>query len=574
MSSKKPKNKPGGKHLQVKVRESTSNKEKSIKMSSILTKPRTLVQELEAEEASKEKKRIGDSAHTGEHQFDPSNYGVYNFEDDYYDGDGTDEADHVAIVENEKLELQKKRDAKARKATIQIMTEFELKKQQRVKFAKSDNKDNDVTEKNNVKKDGKNDKVKSGDEESDKDANKEEDDVKSTNNPNVLSQDDVNKTLIALSNKRWEGLNKHGLVGAVAKVIKSYPNSQLLLNSETNEAQINFAKLVWNEGNSEVRKLMSSTSSSWFMTLATNEKMIPLLTASLDAYTKNISSGKASGSDYADIVTKVAAARRKINEFKENVYADAPTKGEVRMVEKFDAKAAEKVDREEREEHHPNESAVTYPFILGKIMIMAGIDFDQEIADIKKVMDDIFKYIARHGQKTLSLLKSIAASHSMILGPKSQTNVSPLLENLLSNSEFITGSGDSEDNKFIPNSAVTLKRIIRLIYMCTVYKTVWGLMQIRKDNFIDNILLLYELESRVKSPDMNSMSMIWYLCIERSNICSIMVDHWELSASNKLAKLLGADTQNSFAEPAHVFPLSKDIKEDFGKADITGLTAL
>jgi len=293
-----------------------------------------------------------------------------------------------------------------------------------------------------------------------------------------------------------------------------------------------------------------------------------LLTASLDAYTSSISSGNAAGAaDYADICRKVAVARRKIAESAGNPFAEAPTSGELRMVAKFDQLAQTRTGPQD--EHHPNESAVTYPFILGKVMIMAGIDMSVSISKVKAVMDDLFRYISVHGQKTAKALLLNIGTHNKIKGPKSKLDILPLLKKLTSDPAFLTAGSASANNKLIDNSSVTLKRIVRLIYICTPYKTVWGLMTVQDDSFIGGIETLFDLENKVKSPDMNSMAMIWYLCIGRSNVCSIMVDHWEESASNKLATLLGSTPQKRFQAPSHVFPLDREITDDFDPSEIT-----
>jgi len=84
-----------------------------------------------------------------------------------------------------------------------------------------------------------------------------------------------------------------------------------------------------------------------------------------------------------------------------------------------------------------------------------------------------------------------------------------------------------------------------------------------KTDFHHSIKKLYELEASIEAPDMNSLAIIWYLCIGRENINAVMVDHWEKSAGSELAALLGNEPQPGFEAPEHVFPLNKSTGDNF-----------
>lgn len=239
------------------------------------------------------------------------------------------------------------------------------------------------------------------------------------------------------------------------------------------------------------------------------------------------------------------------------------------MVAKFDILEKERENAEPRETHHPNESAVTYPFMLGKFMLMSGMPLDKNVTFTASVVDDMLKFMAKHGQKTVSSYTAKLGKYSTIKGPTSNVDVFVYLNNILQHEDFVTAADDSADNKFISNHLLTLKRIIRLVYICTDYKTPWGLMNVKNDAFVDDLVKMYDAETNVNAPDMMSLSMLWYLCIGRGNICSVMVDHWEQSAGNELAKLLGKPSDPDFGMPPHAFPLDKPVTEDFAPEEFT-----
>lgn len=372
------------------------------------------------------------------------------------------------------------------------------------------------------------------------------------------TRNELNQRLIQISELKWEGLNVEDLVGAVVKTIQGNADARVLLSSEENTDQIAFAKLVWNEGNKKVRNLLLTKSSNWFMALARDPNLVPVLQATLDKYQAGIRSGDSEGkAAYEEIAAKVAEWRVHVEAAKDDpFYEPQPTPGMIRAVAKFDQRAGP------LENHQPNESAVTYPFILGRIIIEMDLNLSLGVAAIKRIMNDVFRFCSIHGQKSVQTFSSKIASAEAIVGPTSNVDLKPMLVTLIGSEDFVTATGADDTNKFVPNHKITLKRIIRLVYICTKYKTVWGLMN-AEGEFAVEVKALYELEDSVNSPDMHSLAMIWYLAINRGNICAVMVDHWEKSASNALARLLGKEGQNPLQAPGHVFPLNKNPNENF-----------
>jgi len=125
-------------------------------------------------------------------------------------------------------------------------------------------------------------------------------------------QNEINIALKKLTGFRWKGLNNTDLIGAVAKSVVN-PDSAALLGKTTNRAQIMFAKHVWNNGNVATRGILLESTADWFIELAKNPSMTPLLVATLDRHTANIRGGNRDGkAAYEEIAAKVIIARQKI----------------------------------------------------------------------------------------------------------------------------------------------------------------------------------------------------------------------------------------------------------------------
>jgi hypothetical protein len=379
----------------------------------------------------------------------------------------------------------------------------------------------------------------------------------------LTDQDDINLALINIGKIKHEGLDNQGLIEAVIKVLKfgKHKDQALMyLSSDKNVEQIKFAKLVWNKAIPDVRKCFLVSDNNWFMEMATDPEMTPLLSDTLDRHTSGMG-GTGDASAYVKIAEKVASLKLKQIDAKD-AFNPQMTAAELKTITKFDSLAQAREEDGPRQKHNPNESAVTYCFLLGRMIIMAELDLNKRPEFLLSVVDDMLKFFAIHGQKTNLAFNEVLSSFTEICGPKSKNDIKEYLTNLVSHDDYVTASSYSSNNKLLSNHKLSLKRVIRLVYICSKYKTAWGIMN-TQDEFKSQILELHSLETAVDSPDMNSLAMIWYLCIGRENINAVMVDHWEMSASNQLAALLGNDERDVLTAPDHVFPLNKPIKDSF-----------
>jgi hypothetical protein len=291
--------------------------------------------------------------------------------------------------------------------------------------------------------------------------------------------------------------------------------------------------------------------------MSTDTTILELLNAAFERYQTNVVvADPQKAMDYMEICRKYEQAKAK--QEAQGPFVKMLTPGENRLISKFESRMG---NSQAYEEHKPNQNAVTYPFLLGKLMMMSGIDYESvPVEEAHEIFLDILHFISIHGQQGTTSLNRALATYDEVPGPESGMDVYPLIMSIVESPEFVTAEGASSSNKYLDNSKLSLKRIVRLIYICTEHATPWGLMTLPNDEFKANLKAMYDLENDVNSPDMNSLSMIWYLCIERGNICAIMVDHHEKSASNQLCRFLGNTQQSRLLKPTHVFPF--DVGED------------
>lgn len=380
---------------------------------------------------------------------------------------------------------------------------------------------------------------------------------KDEDKPKELNQNEINEILIKIGESKQSGMNAQGLIEAVATVMKTDDGERMLEDGD-NANQILFAKKVWNVADQETRPLFLKSENNWFRNLASDAAMTPILAAALDAFKNSIQGGNSEGAAaYHEIQQKYVEAKAK--QAAMTAFTPQMTPGELRLI----AKNESRVDRGPHEEHKSNESSCTYPFTIGRLIKALGIDYNLlTIATIKAIVLDVLFYLSIHGQKTVAALARANSLNMTAIGPISSVDIKPMIVKLLDHDWFHLSQVASAQNKYIGNEYLTLKRIVRLIHICTEHRTVWGLMH-HEANFVENLTQLHELEHAIKSPDMNSLAIVWYLCIGRGNICTIMVDHYEESAANVLAELLGKDTQNAFEPAPHAFPFDKPLDEDF-----------
>jgi len=384
----------------------------------------------------------------------------------------------------------------------------------------------------------------------------------------LTDQNDINKALIDIGAIQFNGLNQQGLIYAVIKAMRDSKTSKLAiacLDGEENVDQINFAKIVWNAASVEVRSCFLTTNNDWFLTLAGDPEMTNILIAAVEKH-EGGTTGGGNPEKYMEIVKRIEGLKIK-QAGSDNPFNPQLTEKERNAIKKFDDKAKENEEHGARETHHPNESAVTYCYLLGRLIYYSELKImKKQIGTVVNIVDDMLRFYSAHGQKTVFLFNEVFNKFTNIIGPKSKLDIKPFISSLIENENYVTATGKDENNKFLPNHKLSLKRIIRLVYICTNYKTVWGIMN-SKEEFSASIKKLFMLETSIEAADMNSLAIIWYLCIGRENINTVIVDHWEKSASNQLAVILGNDEQNGFAAPRHAFPLNKNTNEKFNLSE-------
>lgn len=376
--------------------------------------------------------------------------------------------------------------------------------------------------------------------------------------PKALSNDEINKVLIDIKKFKHAGLNCVDLIRACIIVGQAHDD---LLEEEDNESQIEFAKHVWNEMTPDKRHILLKSANQWFLTAATDARLAELIGFALDNHNNQgtNSAGAKKYNDYMQIC-------QRYNELKARPTGpfDEPfTKRELIFMAKFEDLKAKR-DQAELENptiftpKHPNQNAVTYPFILAKFFRHVGMDFDADLEDNVKLALDLLNYIAVHGQTTAATFQSSINQFTEIIGPASNKDLKPMFQGF-----FDSGNLKAVQDRNLPNYHITLQRLVRLVHICTPHHTPWGILGLRGEEFITRIKRLYELEVLAGKVDKKSLAMIWYLCIGRGSICSVMVDHHEESAANVMATILGKTPLATFTTPAHVFPWDKDTGEQF-----------
>jgi len=390
--------------------------------------------------------------------------------------------------------------------------------------------------------------------------------------PTTPDPNERNKALIELGNCKYPGQNNHLLIESVLETIARGANMDVF-DCDTNAGQIDYAKHVWNNSQNQVRKLFLSTNSDWFIKLASNAEMVPIITAALDKFESSI--GKSAGNPGGQAAYDEICEKYKIAKALESTNPGPfdfvqLSDGQKRLIKKFEAKQ-DAASGPVKEPAYPNQNAVTYPFILAKLCILCGFDemSEDELNDAKMmkktlfaqkaIVEDVLLFIAVHGQKSVTSFLAAISALSVATGPTCNVDLKPRLIQI---GKALTKGTNNEDDKLLANHVLTLKRLIRVVYITTPNSTVWGLMDVKND-FTKNVIDLYNKEKLVESRDMNSLSMVWYMCIGRQNICSIMVDHHELSASNIMADMIGKTVKSTFPKPNHVFPLRKDHTKRF-----------
>lgn len=372
---------------------------------------------------------------------------------------------------------------------------------------------------------------------------------------------EVKKALIAISELKWPGMNEDKLIaGAVHLNAKSGTFWQSHKH-HSNEDQINYAKYLWNVVDVETRKTFLPCDTKWFIDMASDPGITNILTDAFERFNASIKSGGGNAAAYFEIKSKYEQAKR--IQQNESPFTQQLTPGQQRLIAKFEARA--RVERVKYDEHKPNENAVTYAYLLGKLIYLLGLPLatKEEKQTSRNICKDVLMIVGIHGTKSVSYFQKVVNKYDEINGPNSKINIKPGLINLMRSDQFVTANSSDVSNKYLSNKMITLKRLVRLSYICTSEPTVWGMMGTRDEVFKDNLKQLHALEKKVDSPDMNSLAIVWYLCIGRANINAVAVDHWEASAGNILATLVNKARRNEITPPDYVFPWDKEPSSKF-----------
>jgi hypothetical protein len=371
-----------------------------------------------------------------------------------------------------------------------------------------------------------------------------------------LSEDARNQLLIKLGNFKWSGEGRTGLLTMVRTALKQNPNYFKNHADHTNIDQIHFAKLVWNCGKKGSRAYLLETPNAEFMALCKDERMTPLLVAALDRFLAAVRGGGNPGkeADFHDICAKYAILKAK--QSNEGPFTEQLTDAEKAFILKFEARKPEVIEL-----HKPNQNAVTYVYLLGLLFHVTGI-MNLKNLDID-AMQDMLHFIALHGQKGFQKFRGTVQKYTSIPGVKSQVDLRPHFDELLNSDKLVTAISKSEANKFVANKFLTLKRMVRMVHIFTKHSTPWGMLSRTTGDVIDDLIEMHTLETQVQSPDMISLAIIWYHCINRSQLSTVMVDHHEKSAGSVLAVLVGKQPKADLEPPDHVFPLHANINKSF-----------
>lgn len=362
----------------------------------------------------------------------------------------------------------------------------------------------------------------------------------------LINRQERDKALIALNTCKWEGRGTPGVVHAVVKTNKEN-NNFWKTYTHTNEQQVAYARLVFaNVKTDKTRETFYPSDTSQFITLARNPDMTPLIADAFETYLSQIKSGDSSkAADYAEICIKYHEA--KAIQAAEGPFTPQLTPGQSRLIEKFEAKAAESGPRDT---HKPNENAVTYVYLLGKMIHIMEIPINK---DAVKTIDSILAFIEMHGDKTTANFQKVVNKYPKIVNELG-IDIAPMFAKLLNSTEFVTAAAESDDNKYLINHALSLKRLYRMVHMYRAKsRTPWALLQ-QTDSLIENLIKLHTMETAVNLPDKKSLAIIWYLCIGRNNMNCVMVGHHECSAANVMAAILGKTPQQTLEAADYAFP--------------------
>jgi hypothetical protein len=364
----------------------------------------------------------------------------------------------------------------------------------------------------------------------------------------------LNQHLAELNAMKYASVGSNKMLYAISKAYPAVYSTFVL--DANNETQIKYSKLVFNKTEFNTRHLFMPSDNTAFMTLAADQRMTPLITAALDAHRQEGGDPDAKARYLASLTkyTELMAAKAA-----EGPFARVLTRTEEDFIVRFRNRSSE-----ERTSAKPNQNAVTYVYIMLKVLKLMDVQPTSKVKDRVQLMRDILKFFELYGDKTVAHLNFVLNKFDEFNGPNSNVNIKPLLIKMMESGEFVTSADNSASAKYLNNNKVSMKRLYRCVHLYTNSSTPWGLLQmVDNDDFIDNIIMLYQAENAVDSPDMKSLAMIWYLCIGRQNMGVVMVDHHSKNAANELAAILNTGGQDDIEDASYAFPFDWDKRNDF-----------
>ena len=214
-----------------------------------------------------------------------------------------------------------------------------------------------------------------------------------------------NKLLKLLDDLKWPGLNRRNFIKNAIDVLIANPATFASDNDFDNKAQIEFAKLIWNVASKEGRKVMLLSDNADFMQMASNPSMTGIIQDALDKFEAGNMSGKGDASAkaaYDDIVTKYRIAKAK--ESKMDAFSPQLTPGEERLIARFESRVEEEI-----QQHYPNENAVTYLFLLARMIHASKVDLSKKKSkDANNIVLDILMFFGwSRQQNTCSTDESV-----------------------------------------------------------------------------------------------------------------------------------------------------------------------
>jgi len=203
---------------------------------------------------------------------------------------------------------------------------------------------------------------------------------------------ELHKNLGLLNLLKYDGSGSLELLKGVCKV---YVKHKATFNiNANNQAQIGYAKHVWNECKEDVRHLFLPSSSKLFMRLAAEPDMANLIEATLSAHQQTTGTSDARAR-YESTVSRYQMLITKSEN--EDPFGECLTTREEAFILRFEAKQAEKP---EHVTYMPNQNAVTYVYLMIKVLVLCELDDNLDVTEVFNIAQDILKLVEMQGNKT------------------------------------------------------------------------------------------------------------------------------------------------------------------------------